>query len=260
MASPLSASGEAAFSKDRHIKYWLRCAKTFLPDQYTSNDSNRMTLAFFTVSALDLLGVLHTKVTREERESWIRWIYHLQTPEGGFRGFPGTDFGEELRTEENRHWDPANLPATFFAIVTLIVLGDDLSRLKRKECLTWLPSLQRKNGSFGETLGEADNIEGGNDLRFCCCAAGIRYILRGDGSDEVNEATADFDVESLVGYIASCQVRSVSWVLIGPHLPSFSPMKVGSQRLPFVKLMVCMTLDERRHAEKIFTDILSKLG
>ena len=203
-----SASNEPSFFKDRHVKYWLRCAKTFLPDQYTSNDSNRITLAFFTVSALDLLDILHTKVTQEERESWIRWIYHLQVPEGGFRGFPGTAFGDEHRTEENRHWDPANLPATFFAIVTLIILGDDLSKVKREECLRWLPNLQRENGSFGETLGEEERIEGGNDLRFCCCAAGIRYILRGNGPDQVTEATADFDVENLVCYIASCQVCS----------------------------------------------------
>lgn len=207
--TPAPPLPEAPFLKDRHVKYWLRCAKTFLPGQYTSNDSNRVTLAFFIVSALDLLGILHTKVTQEERESWVNWLYYCQVPEGGFRGFPGTSFGEDKRSEQNRHWDPANLPATFFAIVTLIVLGDDLSRLKREDCLKWLPNLQRENGSFGETLGEGGRIEGGNDLRFCCCAAGIRYILHGKETDQVLETIADFNIGSLAAYIASCQVRSI---------------------------------------------------
>lgn len=201
-----SVPDEPSFLKERHIKYWLRCAKTFLPEQYTSNDSNRISLAFFIVSALDLLGILDTKVTQEEREGWIQWIYHCQVVEGGFRGFSGTFFGEERRTENNRHWDPANLPATFLAIVTLIILGDDLSRVRRQECLKWLPNIQRENGSFGETLGEGGRIEGGNDLRFCFCAAGTRYILRGNLPDQAIDSIADFNVDNLVAYIASCQV------------------------------------------------------
>ena len=201
-----SVPEEVTFLKDRHIRYWLRCAKTFLPDQYTPNDSSRVTLAFFIVCALDLLDVLESKTSQEERQTWVDWLYHCQVPEGGFRGFTGTMYGMELRTTENRHWDPANLPATFFAILSLVVLGDDLSRVKREETLEWLPNLQRPNGSFGETLGEDGRIEGGNDLRFCCCAAGIRYVLGGTSNTALRK-TADFDAEKLVSYIASCQVR-----------------------------------------------------
>jgi len=200
------ALDEPSFLRERHVKYWLRCAKTFLPEQYVSTDSTRLSLAYFIVSALDLLNILETKVTSKERESWIQWIYHCQLAEGGFRGSTGTDFGAEKRTEANRHWDPANLPTTFFAIVTLIVLGDDLSGIRRRECLEWLPKLQRQNGSFGETLGENGAIAGGNDLRFCCCAAGIRYILRGKHTDLLTQDVTDFDVENLTNYIASCQV------------------------------------------------------
>ena len=207
---------EPSFLRDRHIKYWLRCAKTFLPDLYTSTDSTRLSLAYFIVSALDLLNILDTKVTQEERQSWIQWVYHCQAPEGGFRGSTSTNFGDKKRDEGNRHWDPAHLPTTFFALVTLIVLGDDLSGVKRRECLEWLPKLQRKNGSFGETVGENGTIEGGSDLRFCCCAAGIRHILRGRYMDQLAKEAVDFDIENLVGYIASCQVfRSLN----SPPLP-----------------------------------------
>lgn len=188
--------------RDRHNKYWLRCAKTFLPEAYTSNDSNRLTLAFFIVSALDLLDLLEYKIATEERQSWIDWIYSCQLDSGGFRGFTGTKFGDDIRTSQNQHWDPANIPATFFALVTLIILGDDLSQIKRRECLEWLPKLQRDDGSFGETLGENDSIEGGSDLRFCCCAAGIRYVLRGPRDIDVQE----FDVDRFAAYISACQV------------------------------------------------------
>lgn len=190
--------------RDKHVKYWLRCAKTQLPNPYMSNDSNRMMLAYLIVSALDLLDVLETKITQSERDQWITWIYSCQLPTGGFRGFSGTDL-QASRAPENENWDPASMPGTFFALVILVVLGDDLSRLRRRECLQWLPKLQRENGSFGEILGESDSVEGGSDLRFCCCAAGIRYILRGHSQGQSCEV-ADFDITMLVAYIQSCQV------------------------------------------------------
>ncbi|KAL4779097.1 terpenoid cyclases/protein prenyltransferase alpha-alpha toroid [Aspergillus varians] len=195
---------EALFTRERHITYFLRCLKTFLPGLYTSNDSNRMLLAFFTVSGLDLLGALQTKTTPEERQGYIEWIYHCQVPSGGFRGFTGTDFGIEKRTPDNEAWDPANVPSTFFALVILLILGDDLSRVKRTECLRWLPKMQRPNGSFGEVLGPGGQVEGGGDLRFCCFAAGTRYILKGK-RDAGLDGVEDIDVGKLMTFIESCQ-------------------------------------------------------
>ncbi|PWY76198.1 serine/threonine protein kinase [Aspergillus heteromorphus CBS 117.55] len=195
---------EVTFNRERHIKYFLRCLKTFLPSLYTSNDSNRMLLAFFTVAGLDLLGVLQSKTTPEERQGYIKWIYHCQVPTGGFRAFTGTDFGSENRTPENEAWDPANVPSTFFALVVLVILGDDLSRVKRAACLQWLPRLQRDNGSFGEVLGPGGDIEGGGDLRFCCFAAGTRYILRGKGGRDVDDIR-DINVDKLAAFVQACQ-------------------------------------------------------
>ncbi|KAI9373303.1 serine/threonine protein kinase [Aspergillus egyptiacus] len=195
---------EAVFTKERHIRYFLRCLKTFLPEPYTSNDSNRMLLAFFTVSGLDLLGVLQSKTTPEERRGYIEWIYHCQVPSGGFRGFTGTNFGVDKRTRENEAWDPANVPSTFFALVILLILGDDLSRVQRIECLSWLPKMQRADGSFGEVLGPEGEVEGGGDLRFCCFAAGTRYILRGKNAAGLEDVD-DIDVQKLVAFIESCQ-------------------------------------------------------
>ncbi|KAJ5736715.1 uncharacterized protein N7483_001840 [Penicillium malachiteum] len=194
----------AIFNTERHVKYYLRCLKTFLPSAYTSNDSNRMLLAFFTLSGLDVLGVLQDKITPEERQGYIDWLYHCQVPSGGFRGFSGTDFGAERRTADNEAWDPANGPATFFALVNLLILGDDLSKVKRRECLQWLPKLQRADGSFGELLGPEGTIEGDRDLRYCMCAAGIRFMLRGSGSKGV-EDIQDIDVPGFISFIEACQ-------------------------------------------------------
>lgn len=200
-----------AFRKDRHIKYFLRCLKTFLPNDYTPNDANRMTLGFFTIAGLDILGVLQSNTTPEERQGYINWVYHCQVPSssngvgGGFRGFTGTNFGANRRTPENECWDPANVPATFFALMILIILGDDLGRVRREDCLRWLRAMQREDGSFGEVLGSGGNIEGGNDPRFCCCASGVRYILRGKPGVPGVE---DIDVPKLVSYVEACQVSS----------------------------------------------------
>lgn len=164
-----------------------------------------MLLGFFTIAGLDILGVLHEKTTPEERQGYINWIYHCQHPSGGFRGFTGTKFGDGRHTRENEAWDPANIPSTFLALETLLILGDDLSRLKRRECLEWLPKLQREDGSFGELLGADEQIAGGNDLRFCYCATGIRYFLRGPNRKDLADVK-DIDVSGLVFFIQSCQV------------------------------------------------------
>lgn len=228
------------FNKDRHIKYYRRCLKTFLPDLYTGNDSNRMLLAFFTIAGLDILGVLHDETTPEERQGYIEWIYHCQVPTGGFRGFTGTDFGIERRTRENASWDPASIPSTFFALVILVILGDDLSRVKRVECLRWLPRLQREDGSFGDIVGSDGEIEGGRDLRFCCFAAGTRYILRGKRGQGL-EGVEDIDVSRLVAFIEACQVRDSCFF----H-PAITDLGVGARRMMaacqrrlFANLTVC---------------------
>ena len=195
------------FNKAQHVKYWLRCLKTHLPTQYTANDSQRITFAFFTLSALDLLGVLHDRTSAAERDDYTEWIYRCEHSDGGFRGFSGADVGEARLDKTPGPWDPANLAATFFALAALTVLGDTLERVKRRKCLAWLETLQLKDGSFGEALGEGGKVEGGGDIRYCYLAAAVRWMLRGDeeiARDE--EGIKDIDVPALVGFIISSQV------------------------------------------------------
>lgn len=163
------------------------------------------------ISAVDLLGALDTSISAEGRRDYVDWIYHCQHPDGGFRMWPGTDFGERAN-EVNAQWDPANVPATYFALGALLVLGDDLSRVKRRLTLRWLRKMQRSNGSFGETfVGGA--IQGGKDPRSAHCACGARYILRGarSGPRTIDgEEVEDIDVDALVRCVRAAEVSLLS--------------------------------------------------
>ena len=194
------------------MRYWLRCLKTFLPTSYTSGESQRMLLACFTLSALDLLDALYPNTSVEERASYADWLYHCQHPDGGFRGFTGTivenDWKRKRRDETGLadDWDPPNIAGTFFALAALGVLGDDLKRVRRKECLTWLKRLQWEDGSFAEVLGETGRREGGQDGRLAFLALLIRKILRyGELGVEEGE---DIDTGSLTKFILQTKVRA----------------------------------------------------
>jgi geranylgeranyl transferase type-1 subunit beta len=195
--------------KQKHLKYWLRCLKVYLPSAYSSLDSNRMMLVYFTMSALDLLGFLFSNTTEAERESYKTWIYHCQHPDGGFRGGHVSNLDNKYN-DSNKAWDPASVPSTYFAIASLLMLRDDLSRVRKTECLQWLKTVQRPDGSFGQTLGEGGKFEGGFDTRFGYTATGIWWMLEG-GRLPLHPSThkhglAELDLDALVKNIASLQV------------------------------------------------------
>ena len=122
--------------------------------------------------------------------------------------WPGTDFGERANST-NAKWDPGNVPATYFALASLLILGDDFKRVRRKETLRWLVHMQRADGSFGEILVDG-RIEGGKDPRLGYCATGVRYILRGDSSNAAkgdDSIVDDVDVDGLVRCIRASEVR-----------------------------------------------------
>jgi geranylgeranyl transferase type-1 subunit beta len=187
---------ETVLNLPKQIQYWRRNSKTFLPHHYTGNDNNRMTLACFVLSAADLIGDLDAAMSEEDRRGYIEWVYHCQLPSGGFRPSPATDFGT-ASNEDNAIWDPAHMAGTFFALLILGLLRDDLTRVKRREILKWLNQMQRPDGSFGQTIGVNGHIEGGSDSRFGFMAAGIRWILRGNLEGPV-DGVPDIDVDKFV--------------------------------------------------------------
>jgi geranylgeranyl transferase type-1 subunit beta len=205
MAADADHHDEPALNLPKQIQYWRRNLKTFLPHHYTGNDTNRIVLACFVLSAADLLGDLHVALSEEDRCGYIEWVYHCQLPDGGFRPSPATDFGTATNAS-NAVWDPAHIAGTFFALLVLGLLRDDLERVKRREILLWLKQMQRPDGSFGQTIGQDGHIEGGSDYRFGYMAAGIRWILRGDIEGPV-DGVPDIDVDNFV----QCVQRSETY-------------------------------------------------
>src|SRR5438045_2024582 len=107
----------AKFEQKLHIKYWNRYLKSLLPTEYTSTDSTRMTLAFFILSALDLLGAGPDILIDSDREAFKTWILHCEHPHGGFCGSPNHRYSDVHYGESgDQEFAPANLGATFFAL------------------------------------------------------------------------------------------------------------------------------------------------
>lgn len=132
--------------------------------------------------------------------------------------WPGTDFGERANAE-NAKWDPANVPATYFALASLLILGDDLKRVRRRETLRWIHRMQREDGSFAETLVDGKR-EGGRDPRLGYCATGVRYILRGHtepGPLKIDgDVVEDINIDTYVNCIRSSEV-SYSFFTLPEH-------------------------------------------
>lgn len=228
--------GELELNTERHVSYWQRCLKTLLPTQYTSTDSSRMLLGFFILSALDLLGAGDT-IPKKQCDEIRDWILKCQHPNGGFCGSPNHRYPDHYYADVGygkEQMDPANLPATYFAILSLSFVGD-FDQVRRKECLSWLQSLQREDGSFGELITKEGKIEGGRDMRYCHVATAIRWMLRGDLDEEQEE---DIDIEKLVGHLRKGQVGQFKYLQI-TQSDEARLMMVEYLNLLSMKHMVC---------------------
>ncbi len=197
------------FDIPRSIKYFIYNLQ-LLPEAYTGAETNRMTLCYFCVSALDILGGLD-KIPNKKHI--IDWIYNLQIapptntssnddnlPEywqhSGFIGgtFLGGDFIQTNSANVNR---PANehlhghIAMTYTSIATLLILGDDLSRVNRDAIKVSLAALQDEQGKFVATFAGSES-----DMRFVYCACVISVML---GFDE-----NVFNADKAVKFIMSC--------------------------------------------------------
>ncbi|CAG8465712.1 1375_t:CDS:2 [Cetraspora pellucida] len=191
------------FDRDKTIGYFKRCLE-FLPKQYEGNDTHRMTLAFYSLAGLDLLGVLETEYTQERINNWIDWIYAQQilpdenNPElneriCGFRGSPfsGLPYNPSGCRESRLPFDASNLAMTYTALASLLILGDDLSRVDKPSIVNAMRYLQKEDGSFTQTYQGMES-----DMRFVYCACAISYIL--DDFSGIN-------VDKVVQYIKESQ-------------------------------------------------------
>lgn len=183
--------------RERHMKYWKRCASSYLPSHYTMADSTRLMWACFIFSAHDLLSM---PMPSSLRASIRTWVLSLQHPDGGFCGSSThSHTGQRARNGE------ANIAATYFALVLLAVAaeGDGSQAFKgvrRKRLLAWVRRLQRDDGSFGQNIWEGEAV-GGRDTRHSYFASAIRWMLRGDVQEGDQEWVEDVDVVKMVEHI-----------------------------------------------------------
>ncbi|KAI9256502.1 protein geranylgeranyltransferase-like protein type I beta subunit [Phascolomyces articulosus] len=170
------------FEREKHIRYFVANLR-MLPTAYTETETNRMTLAFFCLSSLELLGALEKEISEQDRLDWIEWIYAqqirldskgLNREHCGFRGssYSGRAFDPNASETEYIPYDSAHIASTYTALLNLLLLGDDLSRVDRDGIVGTIQCLQQKDGSIAPTK---DSLE--KDARFLYCACAVSYIL-----------------------------------------------------------------------------------
>ncbi|KAL7749868.1 Geranylgeranyl transferase type-1 subunit beta [Sorochytrium milnesiophthora] len=179
-------------NKDRqhhqlHVRF-LRNHLRVLPQDYTRGDTSRMSLLYFCLTGLDTLGAMDILSVADKR-ALVEWIYAQQVLPNqqdisqatniaccGFRGgsFTTGDFDpRKTAAAGGSQWNVAHLAATYPALVSLLVLGDDLSRVNRQAVTLAMKQLQQEDGSFVPSIASGHE----NDPRAGFCAAAVSYIL-----------------------------------------------------------------------------------
>lgn len=177
----------------RHLKFW-KLHLAMLPSPYVRGDDQRMTFAYFCLSALDLLQQVHDVVDEKERNEYIDWVYDQQMSAdqgGGFRGSPAASTG--------------HITMTYTALLILAILRDNFARLDRQAISVHLSGLQQLDGSFICAQGSLEK-----DVRFSYCAFAIAYIL---------DDWSLMDQDRAIQYMLECQHYEAAFAQ-EPHLES----------------------------------------
>jgi geranylgeranyl transferase type-1 subunit beta len=158
------------FKFSLHSKYFARCLN-ILPSQTSSLDNSRVTVAFYSLSALDVLNSLPKSLPYNASEI-ISWIYRLQlTTDSDVCGFRGSSCVITSRIQLNSY-DRVHITMTMTGLLSLLLLGDDLENVERSKIASSLRYLQLPTGAFLAT-----SLSTENDLRFVYCACVVAFIL-----------------------------------------------------------------------------------
>ncbi|CAB4069075.1 PGTB1 [Lepeophtheirus salmonis] len=103
---------ERQLLRSRHVKFLRRILETPNPSSSSSMDSSRMTIVFFCVAGLDLLG-------EKKLDEMNEWIWSCLSSKG-FNGNPGRTQG------------PGHIAMTYSALNILLILQDSLKQLDKK--------------------------------------------------------------------------------------------------------------------------------
>ncbi|KAL9233686.1 hypothetical protein vseg_008648 [Gypsophila vaccaria] len=188
-------SEEEGFDRKKHVKF-VEMMCELLPSGYESQEINHLTLAYFSLSSLDILGALHLV----DKDAIGTWVLSFQTHQkdqaelshGQFYGFLGSRFSQYPADDNGSlRCNGSHLASTYCALCILKIIGYDLSLLDSELITKSMRNLQQPDGSFMPI-----HIGAEADLRFLYCAAAISYIL--------NDWTG-MDKEKAKEYILKCQ-------------------------------------------------------
>ena len=142
-----------------------------LPSSLSSFDTQRVTVAYFAISGLDLLDSLD--MVENEKAGMVAWLYKcLISPpisqddvdqvvltKCGFRGSPALKLSSD--SLPSHPYDHGHIAMTYTALASLLVLGDDLSKLNRKAVTAGVRALQLPDGSYKAALegGEVSALQ-----------------------------------------------------------------------------------------------------
>ena len=105
--------------KKRHEKFFLRLLDILPEGRFASGETSRMTLLFFTVSGLDVLGCLQNSLNDQRRQEIIEWVYSVQRQ----HGFLGTTFLISNTTRPDDLNNSVHIAMTYTALAILVILG-----------------------------------------------------------------------------------------------------------------------------------------
>lgn len=191
------------FLVNKHQKYFQLCLNS-LPAKAQSEDSNKLAIVSFCIQGLDLIGRL--QLTLEEKESYGDFLYKhmIIDPNDEIQSFRASQTFKLPPTANN--YDLPNLAATFFALSSLLAIGEDYSkRLDRHKIMRFVSKLQIRNGpekgGFKPVLDlQGGQVVGESDLRHCYTALCVRKLLKYDELPP-DERLYDVDVALAEKYI-----------------------------------------------------------
>lgn len=176
------------------IEKHSRCHKMFLsvlPSKYQSEDSNKLAIAYFSLSSLELMNTLNLIFKDNEIKGFIDYIYSFLIEDDKFSGFKGS----HIYLNEISSIDMAS---TCFALQCLIILKDDLKRLNLLKILNFIKSCQLPNGNFTNIL----NSKISKDVRYCMIATTICKILLKDNNNLIKNF---INIEKMKKFIYNLQ-------------------------------------------------------
>lgn len=192
-------------AREKHVKYFQRLLQ-IMPSSLAEFDSTRPMIAYFALSGLDLLNSLD-EIGEQAKSEAIDWIYGLQVegagPRSGFQA--STTIPKDVPEYQCGH-----LAMTYTSLVTLLILGDDLSRVDKKSIIDGVRACQNPDGSFMAMVTGCES-----DMRFLYCASCVSAILDDWSGVDIPRAI-DYILRSIVSalvinnYLALLFMSSVS--------------------------------------------------